>query len=722
MIGADMKIIFTKSVFAVLFFAILFNLSLSYEPKKPVSKDLAVLIDSKVIEGAEPAVELSWDLMSPAETYSIFRKTVDQTSFLPLAADIPEYQNSFIDYNVEAGVRYEYEVRANCHGLFAATSSQGEDTTVVLPYIAFGYACIGVEAPELDAERKVLLLVDVTVAAALSEEIERLEDDLIAEGWGVVMRTCERAEEFDPEKVAAAKAIVLEEYNADPNRLTTVFLLGRVPVPYSGNLNPDAHGNHKGAWPADVYYASMNNLFWSDSYVNNVTASREANKNVPGDGKFDQSEIGALANVNLQVGRVDFYNMPAFAEETGDPELTLLKRYLDKNHAYRSGEMEISDQGLIDDNFKGMIEAFGSSGWRNIGTFLENDKVTESDWFGTLKEEKRFWAYGCGGGNYDKCSGVGNTENFASQDVNAVFTMLFGSYFGDWDAQNNFLRAPLATSPSVLTCAWDGRPHWFFHHMASGYNIGYSTLVSQTNTVQTYKPNVYFLPQYPNGVVYAIGFEGTHIALMGDPTLKMYRDDAPKPLNVSVVQPAGKPVELNWEVPDTDDIVFFNVYKSENENGPWEKLNTERFAETSFTDEDLFEGDVYYMVRTSKLRETIGGGRFYDQSLAEIKNLLVTGVDEDPQGEFEMLVSPNPADVVANFQIYLPAPSRFTLEIYGTNGAKLAEICDRNLASGAQAFSWDLTSDFGGKIPSGVYVVKATVGGEIFVEKLIVRR
>ena len=59
--------------------------------------------------------------------------------------------------------------------------------------------------------------------------------------------------------------------------------------------------------------------------------------------------------------------------------------------------------------------------------------------------------------------------------------MLFGSYFGDWDSTNNLLRAAIATPTYTLTCAWVGRPSWYFHHMALGETIGFSTMLSQNN-------------------------------------------------------------------------------------------------------------------------------------------------------------------------------------------------------------------------------------------------
>ena len=48
---------------------------------------------------------------------------------------------------------------------------------------------------------------------------------------------------------------------------------------------------------------------------------------------------------------------------------------------------------------------------------------------------------------------------FARNDSKAVFTLMFGSYFGDWDNPDNLLRAPLAgTANSLgLTNAWSGR-------------------------------------------------------------------------------------------------------------------------------------------------------------------------------------------------------------------------------------------------------------------------
>ena len=81
---------------------------------------------------------------------------------------------------------------------------------------------------------------------------------------------------------------IVANYNADPNGVKAVLLLGTVPIPYSGDFAWDGHADHYGAWPSDAYYADVNGV-WTDNSINDTSPGRAANVNVPGDGKFDQS-------------------------------------------------------------------------------------------------------------------------------------------------------------------------------------------------------------------------------------------------------------------------------------------------------------------------------------------------------------------------------------------------------------------------------------------------
>ena len=356
------------------------------------------------------------------------------------------------------------------------------------------------------------------------------------------------------------------DYQKDSANTKSVFLFGHVPVPYSGDLRPDGHADHIGAWAADGYYGDMDGG-WSDSSVNDTSAAREQNHNVPGDGKFDQSTFPSA--LELQVGRVDLANLPGFAPLT---ELDLLRQYLNKDHNFRNGLLKVDRQGFINDNFgENGGEAFASSGWRNFAPFFGSDNLKSTPgwtYYDVLRNESYLWSYACGGGSYNSCYYVGGTGDYHATDTKSVFYMLLGSYFGDWDAENDFLRGPLGSATYGLVSIWAGRPHWFVHHMAMGETIGYSTRTTQNNTGDG--------PYHP-----AQHAQEVHIALMGDPTLRMHPVAPVSNVSASV---AGVGVLVRWS-PSTDSaIVGYHVYRAANENGPFTRLTANPVAVSAYTD------------------------------------------------------------------------------------------------------------------------------------------
>lgn len=636
----------TFKKFLVLSFIFLFFSASAYADLRNIdSRDLSVMISVEVDRNA-PSITLNWTPMELASVFQISRKMIDDENWGNPIAELTNGETSYTDNNVALGAGYEYRVAAISEGnmklRFQRQDGTAFDSIVTRSFIGFGYSYAGLELPETDSYGKVLLVIDETINTALSTEIDELAEQLISEGWSILRRTVPRTETFDPEAVKNVKAIIEEEYNNDPENLTTVFLLGRVAVPYSGIIYPDGHPNHVGAWPADLYYGHFGS--WTDVSANNTSASREANQNIPGDGKFDQSTIAKMS-MTLQVGRVDLYNMPLFE----DSEVELLRKYIQKNLKYRTGQMEYEYKGLVDDNFNatGMQEAFASSGWRNIAAITGGENIVGNnhdqgtDWLKTLGDDANgtfLWAYGTGGGSYTSCSGVAKTDQLAAQNINAIFTMMFGSYFGDWDVKNNILRAGLCTQPSVLTCAWAGRPHWFLHHMDMGYPIGYSTKLSQ-HYYQLYYPNLYYYNENnPNQATLANnGSNQIHSALMGDPTLCMHMGQIGIPNNLQVTQDGNNDIVLAWDAPEDDNIVGYNIYRSKTKNGPYRKMNEEAIAGTSYNDSQLYEGALYYLVRTLKLR-TVNSGAFFNMSAGAMAE--IEAVNPNPPAPV-LLVSPS---------------------------------------------------------------------------------
>jgi hypothetical protein len=500
---------------------------------------------------------------------------------------LPGTAGGYLDTNVAVGTTYEYQVvKTTPH------------------YNGYGYLYGGIEVPAVEDRGRLLLVVDKTYAGELTAELAQLEADLNGDGWAVTRLDVSRAD-----SVMKVKNLIRHEYMADPKRVNCVFLFGHVPVPYSGNIVPDGHSpDHQGAWPCDGFYGDMDGI-WTDNSVYVVIASDPRNRNVPGDGKFDQSTFPAP--LRLMVGRVDLANMPGRLTSNGPAtfpsELELLRNYLAKDHKFRMREFDLPRRAYLGDYFGVRDgEAFAASGWRNFSTFFGPSAINvlpeERTWIQCLSTNSSLWAYGCGPGTYTSIGGLGSADSYndgvttdlVSADIKSAFTLLFGSWLGDWDSEDDFQRAVLATPSYGLTCCWSGRPHWFMHHMALGAPIGFSARLTQNNRRDGLYHN-----QMNNGAAQI------HIALMGDPTLRMH---VVPPAGTTTAFRQGSIVSLAWQ-PSAGPVLGYNIYRSSSMEGPFKKLNDTPINDTTFADTLPGQADIY-MVRALKLEESASGSYY----------------------------------------------------------------------------------------------------------------
>jgi hypothetical protein len=291
-----------------------------------VPRDFAVEVTAAV-QTAPTQVRLVWPADANATGYTVSRKLPTATSWTSLTS-LAGSATGYTDGNVAYGISYEYKV--------VKSSALG--------ITAYGYIVAGIDAPLVENRGKLILVVDNTHASELASELTRLQQDLTGDGWTVI-----RHDISSTATVASVKSLIQADYNADRANVKSVLLFGHVPVPRSGDINPDGHPNHIGAWAADTYYADMDGV-WTDSSVNDTSAERSDNWNIPGDGKFDQSEIPS--DLELAVGRVDLSNMTCFSNKTPSrSEVDLLRAYLNKDHNFRHGLVSVPRRGLVADNF-----------------------------------------------------------------------------------------------------------------------------------------------------------------------------------------------------------------------------------------------------------------------------------------------------------------------------------------------------------------------------------
>ena len=458
---------------------------------------------------------------------------------------------------------------------------------------ATGYMQTGLKYLPSTQYRRLLIAVTESLVGDIALELALYGQALELELWDVDIVTIpDSLDHF------AVKAIIQQEYDTAP--INSLLLVGHIAVPYSGNNAIDGHtsgNNHRGAWAADAYYGDLDGT-WTDSSVNNEEASRAANKNIPGDGKFDQNTIPS--SMEIAVGRIDFSDLPAFA----DDEATLTNKYLAKNIAYRTGQHQGTRRGMVDNNF-GLGEGFGQGAIKSFSSFFPVDSIDYGT-YSTLKEKDYLWSFGAGGGSYKSASGIINTNQLAVDSVQSIFTTIFGSYFGDWDNSDNLLRASIG-SGSTLINAWSGRPVWHFHSMAMGATVGDVLRTVQNDT---------------DGYYSQFGRRLTHIALMGDPTLKMYYSPPVSDLELDVDDTSAL---LTWTAPAAP-VDGYHVYEIRQDGIPY-RLTFEPITTTSYMIECPEGGGVEYIVQPVMLEVSPSGSYYNTGAGASVsKNIILPAI------------------------------------------------------------------------------------------------
>ncbi len=567
------------------------------------TQDYAVEITAAT-QSSPAQVALSWQAIPGVTTYYIYRKAKNATSWGSMIATVSAPLSVYTDNSVVKDAAYEYKIQGNASN-----------------FTAYGYIYAGINLPPVHNKGAMIMMVDSAFTDSCRADLYRLMQDYSGDGWQVIRHDVSRTL-----KDSVVREMIKSDYSHYPD-VKAVQIIGHVAVPYSGQLFPDGHPDHNGAWPADVYYGNMTDS-WTDVTVNTGGSVYPANINVPGDGKWDQS-YQATPN-ELQVSRFDFYNMPAFNKT----EIQMMHSYLNKDHLYKMDSLSMNHRALVSDYFGPFYgEAFAASGWRNFSPLVNRDSVLGTgsliaDMSGSNSYQ---WAYGCGGGYFNSAAGIGTTDDYAAHNVNGIFMMLFGSYFGDWNTQNNFLRAPLCADVPALTNCWAGRPHWYFHHMALGDNIGYDARLSQNNSI--YAPEFY---------------SSVHIALMGD--LSLRTDYINPPRNVIAGSGLHTGATISWTASADTAVTGYYVYRADSLFGSY-KLISGKLATTGYTDSFGADGIKYYMVRATKQAVTPSGtynnlsigvtdsaSVSYPVPAAPKGVLVVTEISNGPSGDCEYVV------------------------------------------------------------------------------------
>lgn len=531
---------------------------------------------------------------------------------------------SFSDSTVSATVPYEYQISQWITNVVCL-----EETNY--PYQDFQFTTAGTSIPLRDTNGNLILLVESGLASSIGSELGTLTNDLIGEGYKLYRHDVAAKEVWETgwfNAVTNTKAVVRADWLTATNADWTIFIVGHVPIPYSGLTSPGSHEPNYGAHPADWYYAVMDNSLWTDTTANDTTATETNCWNVPGDGKFDQSTLPGVPQASI--GRVDLTNMTAF----GKSDVQLMKQYLARDHAWRKKQFTARDRALTITN--GLpFEVHGI-----YSAFFGNDTSTDlGPWLSVATNAANSYLFAAskGGGEHQRDDQLGYTTDFAATPLYTVFNSMYGSWYGDWDCgvtSNGVLMAPLCDTGYSLAVTY--RENVIAFDPASmGEPIGRQLYATAYN---------YFAPAEAQYTSYGWFFEGqaysttetlkNYITLMGDPTLK-YKVVAPP--NGVQAQKSGTNNVVSWYAPSETGIQGYHVYRSPSTNvNSFTRLTASPVASLFYVDTNANSTAFKYLVRTVKLQDT-GTRTYYDASGGDVVDVsgtnywvATTGNDSNP--------------------------------------------------------------------------------------------
>ncbi|MBI3416318.1 MAG: VCBS repeat-containing protein [Verrucomicrobia bacterium] len=548
--------------------------------------------------GANVLLTFYYPLSLGNEVLVVQRKPTSNTAWQNLVTNLTTL--TFTDSTVASGTRYDYRF----YGLL--TNQNPAITNLMSSTVAV------TNGPPIENRGKIVLLIDNTIVSPLDAQIAQLRQDLIGDGWMVVTNHVPRhIDDYSSSNsyqtnawniTNVIKPYILGVYTNDPVNTKAVYLLGHVAVPYSGYRPADGHVTtastgpiHVGAWATDLYYGDVTNdvagADWTDSTANHTSVYFAENVNVPGDGKFDNDFCPS--RLELAVGRVDFARLPSFgtSNQTSTAEINLLAQYLTKVHRYRHN---LTAAGSSIPWRTGMAYLTRNDLWSSYETPLRLARTLYGDLPDNVaigdpyfqRTEPHVWGFAYGSSGQDRISyGDPIFEHttaslaFAANEAKIGFYVLGGSFFGDWNLTDDFLRANLATANYGFAAMYrlPNALRWDFANLELGEHLG----AAQVRTVN-----------YLDYALYSPANAGKAVSLQGDPTL---RSHVCAPVQSLTGMPNSGEVFLSWSAGSTNTVAY-RVYKAPAGSNVFSPISSFFSSPTSFTDSIYTSGQTY-MVR-----------------------------------------------------------------------------------------------------------------------------
>jgi hypothetical protein len=193
--------------------------------------------------------------------------------------------------------------------------------------------------------------------------------------------------------------------------------------------------------------------------------------------------------------------------------------------------------------------------------------------------------------------------------------------------------------------------------------------------------------------------------------IKTFNTDDSLPIELSEFSGTYKSgvVELRWTTESEINNLGFNLYKSEIENGIFEKVgefiegagNSSNKNNYSFTDPEVIAGHTYYY----QLEDVSTNGKTKKHSIKSITISETNGLIS----EFKLMPAyPNPCNPVTHIKFNVPKQSMITLNIYNLQGKLIRSLVSDTKTQGNYEVKWNGTNSNDQPVGNGVYLYQLT--------------
>jgi Secretion system C-terminal sorting domain len=523
----------------------------------------------------------------------VYKRALGTTAWGLVANALPPGTGHWIDSNVSAGSKWEYQIKR-----LSTYNYNG------INYDATGYTAGCMLSDNSNYKGQLILLVAADVADSLATKYLRLKKELTGEGWFVKELLVPRATNWDSgNEVVIIKNQIINLYNAAPigDKPKALFILGHVPMPRSGStavIAPDDHNENKGARGCDAYYADIDGVYTDTATYNPGGLATSLAINLPSDFKWDQDFFPS--DVEMAFGRVDFADIT----EVALTETQMLDNYLDRLSNYKNvaSGFDMGDKTAF-------YNGYDNS---NDGSFRSLPNISKPNNFyqNYAGPNHNEWVQNNGPfKGYMQNISVPEISDWQTYGMDATVYASDQSYWGFGDVPQtgslySRIRALLGINTKCIVALWTTTGINIFHEACTGAPIGIAlkNIMNHNGTNQYLeKPQqTYDTDEWWNR---------THFQIWGDPTVSLYQV---APATNVMYSGAGL---LQWAPSADANIIGYDIYESNNELGLFAKINTALITNTFYQLPNYTAGN-WYMIKAIKIVES-GCGFFKQASVGK---------------------------------------------------------------------------------------------------------